>query len=40
MEWTGHVARMKERCIKIWSESLKWRDHSKYIGVDARMILK
>jgi hypothetical protein len=42
MGWTGHVARIEEmrNAYKIWSENLKRRDPSEYLGVDGKIILE
>jgi hypothetical protein len=41
IRWVGQVARMRRRMhTKFWSESLKGRDYSKYLGIDEKIILK
>jgi hypothetical protein len=42
IRWAGHEVRMGETRMRtqFWLESLKGRDHSEYLSVDGRIILK
>jgi hypothetical protein len=43
MIWVGHMACMEEKrnlCKIFSSENLKGGDHSQYLGMDKRIILK
>jgi hypothetical protein len=40
IRWVGRVARMGEMRTILYLEKLKGRDHSKYLGLDRRIILK
>jgi hypothetical protein len=41
MGWAELVVRMEEmRNTKFWSENLRARDHSVYLGVDGRITLE
>ena len=42
MGWAGHVSRVEEKRIeyRVWWGNRKERNHSDYLGLDVRIILK